>query len=312
MRQIGTLEDQTLAERLAEFLRCRGIENVVERDDTGHWALWVRAEEDLAPARSLLAQFRLSPDDPLFRLGGRANRTPATEPSVPRTETTGGPGGAAARPPTRPRARAVDERMVAVGPGWGWVTLGVVMLCVAVAALTGVSRLDRELVQRLFIAEVPFHWRAPWAQFLPEVRSGEVWRLLTPALLHFGWSHIIFNLWAFWDLGNLIERARGSWTLIVLVVVLALVSNLGQYLVSGPRFGGLSGVVYGLLGYVWMMGKFRPEAGMMLHPQSVVLMLVWFVICISGALGIPVANTAHGVGLGLGMAWGFGVARWGR
>ena len=53
-----------------------------------------------------------------------------------------------------------------------------------------------------------------------------------------------------------------------------------------------------------MMGRYHPAGGMGLHPQTVMLMLVWFVICLTGALGMPVANTAHGVGLAAGVIWG--------
>ena len=108
---------------------------------------------------------------------------------------------------------------------------------------------------------------------------------------------MLFNLWALWDLGHLVERRAGPGRMLLLVLGLALVSNVGQYLAHGPRFGGMSGAIYGLLGYAWMMGRYRPEAGIGIHPQAVFLMLVWFFICLSGSLGVPVANTAHGVGL---------------
>ena len=39
---------------------------------------------------------------------------------------------------------------------------------------------------------------------------------------------------------------------------------------AGPQiFGGISGVVFGLFGYVWMKGLYEPEQGMILHPNSV-------------------------------------------
>jgi GlpG protein len=140
--------------------------------------------------------------------------------------------------------------------------------------------------------------------FLPEVRRGEVWRLVTPILLHFGILHLLFNLWVLWDLGQVLEQRQGPGRLILLTIVIGIVSNVGQYIAAGPRFGGFSGVIYGLLGYVWMMGRYCPSAGMGLHPQTVVMMLVWFVICLSNALPMPVANWVHGIGLVMGVAWG--------
>ena len=66
----------------------------------------------------------------------------------------------------------------------------------------------------------------------------------------------------------------------------------------------MSGVVYGLLGYVWMKGKFDPSSGLFVHPQTVTMMLIWLVLCMTPV--IPhIANTAHAVGLAVGVATGF-------
>jgi GlpG protein len=81
-------------------------------------------------------------------------------------------------------------------------------------------------------------------------------------------------------------------------------SNLAQYYYKGPVFGGMSGVIYGLLGYVWIRGKFDPASGLYLHSYNVMMMLIWFFACLFNL--IPnVANAAHAVGLVVGMAWGY-------
>ena len=86
--------------------------------------------------------------------------------------------------------------------------------------------------------------------------------------------------------------------------MIAALSNLAQYSVGGPYFCGISGVVYGLFGYIWMKSKFDPDSGFYVHPQTVMMMLLWFVLCLSKM--IPnIANTVHGVGLAVGVAWGF-------
>ena len=71
----------------------------------------------------------------------------------------------------------------------------------------------------------------------------------------------------------------------------------------------MSGVVYGLAGYVWMRGKYDRASGVGLDPQSVTILLVWLVVCYTGVVG-PVANTAHLVGLIVGMVWGRVSALW--
>ncbi len=89
-----------------------------------------------------------------------------------------------------------------------------------------------------------------------------------------------------------------------MVLVLAVICNTGQYVVSGPLFIGMSGVVYGLLGYIWMMTRFQIGTLYLLSQQTVLLMLIWLGLCLFYI--IPhVANTEHIVGLLVGVAWGF-------
>lgn len=136
---------------------------------------------------------------------------------------------------------------------------------------------------------------------LPEIRSGQLWRVFTPVFLHFHVLHIGFNCVAMWVLGSVLERRMGAPHLLVLVVVIGVGSNLAEYFGTGPWFGGLSGVVYGLLGYFWIQGRLNPRFGLILHNEVVYFMLGWFVLCWIGI--IPnVANWAHTAGLGLGMA----------
>jgi GlpG protein len=110
-------------------------------------------------------------------------------------------------------------------------------------------------------------------------------------------------LWLY-DLGSMIEQRRGSWRFLVLVLVIAAVSNTAQYHYGYWRFGGMSGVVYGLLGYAWIKGRFDPNSGLFVHSQTMTMMMVWFFLCLFKF--IPnVANTAHAVGLGVGLAAGY-------
>ena len=37
----------------------------------------------------------------------------------------------------------------------------------------------------------------------------------------------------------------------------------------------MSGVVFGLFGYIWMKSRFEASSGYFMHPQTVVLMLLW-------------------------------------
>jgi GlpG protein len=142
---------------------------------------------------------------------------------------------------------------------------------------------------------------APWE----EIAGGQVWRLITPIFLHFGIMHLLFNMLWLKDLGTAIERVMGARTLVALVVVSGLLGNIGQWVWKGPFFGGMSGVVYALFGYVWMKAKFDPVPRFRVDSQMVMWMIGWFLLCALTNLVGPVANMAHGVGLAVGVIWGF-------
>ena len=145
---------------------------------------------------------------------------------------------------------------------------------------------------------------------MKDIEHGEVWRLVTPIFLHFNLPHLLFNMMALHALGTLVEIRRGSLRLALLILVLAVASNIGQF-VYGDRaapaepqlFGGMSGVLCGLFGYIWMKGLYEPEQGMILHPNSVSFGLLFLVLCMTGIFG-NIANAAHVVGLILGVALG--------
>lgn len=139
--------------------------------------------------------------------------------------------------------------------------------------------------------------------------KGEYWRLLTPAFLHFGIFHVAFNSLWLWELGRRIERLAGSPQMLAIFLLTAVGSNIAQYWWDGPSlFGGLSGVVYGLLGYLWIRHQFSPHPLTRLPPGILGFMLFWLVICMTGAvealLGSGVANAAHTGGLLIGMVLG--------
>ncbi len=139
---------------------------------------------------------------------------------------------------------------------------------------------------------------------LAEIRSGQYWRLVTPIFLHFGFMHILFNMLWMKDLGKIIEKEKSSNFLLIFILIVGTISNFSQFLISGPNFGGMSGVVYGLLGYLWMYKRINSEAKFSLPKSDVVLMVGWFFLCLMGVFVFSIANMAHAVGLTLGMVLG--------
>jgi GlpG protein len=153
----------------------------------------------------------------------------------------------------------------------------------------------------------PFEVQGDQIRFLP--MGDQYWRLITPAFLHFGWLHITFNTLWLWELGSRVERATGSFNTLGLLLVIALVSNVSQYQFGGPGlFGGMSGVVYGLLGFSWVAPLLQP-AWAIQPPKGIMLFMVgWLFVCLFGVVEVlgfgAIANAAHLGGLLCGAALG--------
>lgn len=128
---------------------------------------------------------------------------------------------------------------------------------------------------------------------------------LTPAIVHFSAVHLIFNIIWWISLGNGIEKLTGKSTLVGLFLVTALFSHWGEFLTVGPNFGGLSGVVYGLLGYSWIYRALNPKQPSLVSNAIIGFMLIWLILGFAEMLPVGMANWAHLGGLLSGMAYAF-------
>lgn len=286
MRQIGIISNESQARIFSHCLVAKGIANEVEAEGPNQWVVWVHDEDRLGEAASLLQRFLSNPTASEWKEAARQAVRLLEEERREQREY-------------EKRVYDSEEVMPRSRPfGMGLLTLMLIGLCAYVAVISKAGK-DLDTVRPFMIAD-PVHW----AGKLTEVRQGEVWRLITPIFIHHGPLHLIFNMLWLFQLGSLIEARKGSLFFLLLVGVIAVGSNLAQYLMVNPRFGGMSGVVYGLFGYAWMRGKFDPSAGMTLASEVVLLMMLWFGVCWFGLVG-PIANAAHTAGLLIGMGWGF-------
>ncbi len=135
----------------------------------------------------------------------------------------------------------------------------------------------------------------------------ELWRFWTPVLLHFSAVHVFSNCLMLLEFGRRVESVQGSWRLLFLVMACGLLSNLTQFYVEpASPFGGMSGVVFALLGYCWLYRRLRPDAGIEAPPGLILIALLWLVIGMSGVVeyadvGGRIANAAHAGGLVAGL-----------
>ncbi|MFA7554217.1 MAG: rhomboid family intramembrane serine protease [Spongiibacteraceae bacterium] len=143
--------------------------------------------------------------------------------------------------------------------------------------------------------------------------AGQYWRLITPIFLHFGLMHIAFNMTLLWFLGQRIELLQGSIKMLGICLLIGLGSNIMQAVYTDAGiFGGMSGVVYGLLGYGWVWNMVRPERHLHIPSALVYFSLFMLVLGFSGFVSLlgagEVANLAHLGGLIMGCLIGLGAA----
>ena len=132
--------------------------------------------------------------------------------------------------------------------------------------------------------------------------NSQWWRLITPMFIHFSFAHLAFNCLWIYILGEKIEKIDGSFVFFCLVIFSAIFSNSLQFFWSNTSlFGGLSGVIYALIGFC-MVNEMDSPYGRYDIPHGLYLfMIIWLVL---GFLGIvemfgfgAVANFAHLGGL---------------
>lgn len=178
------------------------------------------------------------------------------------------------------------------------VTLFVIVSAILVAMVT---KLGSKNESWFFIAEYSFYPASWWLHEWPQ----QIWFSISPVFLHFGWEHIIFNVLSFWIFASLIERKLGTLHWVLALIALSLISNYAQLIFGGPLFGGLSGVVYGLISFSW--GYQKTIAPLYLPNGLFYFAFAWLLLGYTPFfqwIGIgSMANTAHLSGAIAGLAW---------
>lgn len=342
MRELTTLSSETYASRLSAFLATEAIEAGFD-EENGEWIIWVHNEDDRAKAEQILSEFESDPGHERYEVAERKVKHVFREAErlkkqvnkqQDRLQKRWGGSWWHCYPATYIMIGICvlvslvctdweNIRMEALGP----------MLCNDGASellaklgvqtpvefqLNGVdvlgypripdfpeNALNFKVVKDVLVAKTK---ATAWALMIT-MKSGQVWRPITPIFIHLSFLHILFNMMWLRGMGMGIEFVRGTPRFVTLCLILAATSNIAQLFWGGPNFGGMSGVVFGLIGYVWMKGKTQPQLGIGLPQQTVVYCSLWLVLCMTGALG-PVANAAHLVGFVVGILIGARQAIW--
>ena len=139
--------------------------------------------------------------------------------------------------------------------------------------------------------------------------NNEWWRLITPTFLHFSMTHLVFNCLWIYILGQRIEKLDGFSVFLFIFILTGILSNAGQFFWTQQYlFGGLSGAIYGLLGYCFII-ELDGRHGRYGLPEALYLfMFIWLLVGFTGVLSFfgfgNVANTAHLIGMIVGFIIG--------
>lgn len=274
---IGQLSNQRAAQAFCDFLKTKNINAWTENREDNIVILISNPEnEDFACAE--LRDFLSDPSDSKY-LDASWNQGSTTVslnfPSIKKSSRWG-----------------IDQFL----SGAGKMTKALVLMSIMTTLISSFGS-NTEITKYLMISDPTY-----FSSGLPEILSGQIWRLVTPIFLHFMVIHIMFNMMWLWDLGGGVEKIQSPQFLLFFVVSIGILSNLIQFYSSGPAFGGMSGVVYGLLGYTWIR-SYQKTSGYVLPKSIIGLMLAWLVLGYTGFIG-AIGNAAHLSGLMLGMAYG--------
>ena len=129
---------------------------------------------------------------------------------------------------------------------------------------------------------------------------------LLAVVLHIDPFHLVFNLYWIHYFAPLMERRYGLGATVATLLLLSFGTG-GVELLAGVTGVGLSGLIYGLLGFTWAAERHIPEEYRIAQPRLVRFFTGWFFFCIVVTwLGLwNVGNVAHGSGAAIGVLLGF-------
>lgn len=294
MRLLTSISGKSKAESLVAYLLTHQISTHVEPGkSTEDWEIWIRDEDKLAEAKRELHLFLEDPSharyaeavgtaQQIVQQERNRRRESAKQVRTGRQVFRGGPMGSGKVPP---------------------VTLTLLIISAVVTILTEFSSpSDTNRLGKLINNEMSFVDPDDYAKSQQDptasLRKGELWRLLTPMFPHGDALHILFNFLAMIQLGKIVERMEGSGRYFVLVLITGIGACLFQGLMpvslfGSPFFCGLSGVVYGVFGFLLAKSILQPHLGIRLSQASVFVMIGFLVLGFTGVIGVRIANLAH-------------------
>ena len=344
MRRIGTLTDPDQAQRFTDYLVTLAIDCKIDREIVASDApeasdapreekeqrlchIWVRDETQVDRAKQEIAAFLEAPDDPKYRVSSDAEKIRKEKREQEKRKLSLQKKVKHSSSPGMGALMGVPVRQQSIP-----VVLAVIGISILASFSTGFghpmpSRVPGEhSAEETVFNAMSFVDRDEYLLMenrdpFVSIKSGEVWRLITPIFLHGSTFHLAFNMIALFILGAAIERLQGSLFMAMLLLVSGIAGSLLQVMLppadqlpevlrglSGTAFSiGASGAVYGLFGYLWVRPILSLSYPIRMVPANVAIMMGWLVFCIFFVNGI--ANGAHIGGLLAGIAIAAGASQ---
>lgn len=263
MHNLHEFQNLRAAQAFSDYLHSLGIDNYIE-DNQFNFKLFIKHNEQIDKAQLELNEFLQNPNQAKYLAASWHTGSTKQDSSLLAYQHT-----------------HLFTNFISHG---GLITHCIFIACIIIYTLTTLGLFNPIQSSLAFFTQQPFdYWQS--------------WRFVTPAFLHFSALHIIFNLLWWWQLAGVIEKQQGKQHIILLFLVTAITSNFAQYYLVSPYFGGLSGVVYGLVGYCWLFGVINKNSKVNLPNAYFIFLLVWLALGFIDILPVNVANYAHLIGL---------------
>ncbi|PCJ28638.1 MAG: hypothetical protein COA96_00175 [SAR86 cluster bacterium] len=184
------------------------------------------------------------------------------------------------------------------------ISILLIITCLIVAVLSGLGSQS----QRVGWLFYPLISSSDLFSLMGDINTpGVLIRSFTPMFLHFGELHLVFNMLWLWFFGKQLEVTHPRMLFIALILITSFSGNTTQYLYSHyNNFGGMSGVVYGLVSYTWLIHRFMPRSHMLINNNMFVVFVVALIV-MEVVASSWIASAAHVGGLVSGLLFGAGV-----
>lgn len=267
MTVLYQFEHLRMAQAFSDYLTSQKINNLIQADELGYQII-IKEPTQITKAQQELSEFLANPNQKKYLSASWQSGSIEGHSSE--------------------LASANENLLNSFKQHGGVITHGVFIACLVIYAMYALNLFNPMHSVLSFFMYQPFDYY-------------QSWRFITPAFLHFSLLHIVFNLLWWWQLAGIVEKQQGKQRLLILFLFSAIASNLAQFFLVGPYFGGLSGVVYGLVGYCWLYGLLNKKSLVCLPNSMFVFLLGWLVLGFVDLLPVNVANYAHLVGLFAGL-----------